>query len=64
MLLPPPVVALVVTLELLLLPPPITHWPALQLSPVGQTTPSQGELPQAPVAGSQYEPLVHGFVWQ
>ena len=28
----------------------------MQVWPAGQTTPSQGGLPQAPVSGSQYDP--------
>ena len=57
---PPPV-------ETLLLPPlpvPIIatpHWPSLHTCPFGQTTPAHGQLPHAPVTGSQHEPLVQGL---
>jgi len=68
---PPP------TLVELELPPPVPPVPPLppmqspfaQVCPVGQTTPAQGSLPQAPVTGSHKDPSghvgeVHLFVTQ
>ena len=58
---------LVAPLELVELappPPPVppwsTHSPSAHCWPLGQSTPSQGQLPHWPVAGSQQEPSVQG----